>query len=109
MRPVQIQYWHYFNLHVLKGIVGLFQMAFHLCGGTYITHPSPFSESKFNLKSDRVNFVAPASPIECLRYLPNLRAIQYKLGPDRLTRLGNSNVIRLPVTCPIPKGTLKAA
>jgi len=31
--------------------------------------------------------VAPASPIECLLYLPNVRAIQYKLGPERLTRL----------------------
>jgi len=26
----------------------------------------------FNLKSDRVNLVAPDSPIECLLYLPNL-------------------------------------
>ena len=32
-----------------------------------------------------------------LLYLPNVRAIQYKLGPERLTRLGNSNVLRLPV------------
>ena len=61
------------------------------------THPWPFSKSKFNLNSDRVNLVAPASPIECLRYLPNVREIQYKLGPERLTRLGNSNVLRLPV------------
>ena len=30
------------------------------------THLWPFSKSKFNLKSDRVNLVAPASPIECL-------------------------------------------
>jgi len=29
------------------------------------THPWSFSKSKFNLKSDRVNLVAPASPIEC--------------------------------------------
>ena len=49
--------------------------------------------------SDRVNLVAPASPIECLPYLPNVRAIQFKLGPERLTRLGNSNVLRLPVFC----------
>ena len=46
--------------------------------------------------SGRVNLVAPASPIECLLNLPNVRAIQYKLGPERLTRLGNSNT-RLPV------------
>ena len=52
---------------------------------------------KFNLKSDRVKLVAPVSPIECLLYLPNVRAIQYILGPERLTRLGNSNVLRLPV------------
>ena len=51
----------------------------------------PFSKSKFNLKSDRVNLVAPPSPIECLLYLPNVGAIQYKLGPEMLTRLGNSN------------------
>jgi len=30
----------------------------------------PLSKSKFNLKSDRVNLVAPACPIECLLYLP---------------------------------------
>jgi len=50
------------------------------------------------LKSDRVNLVAPASPIECLLYLRNVRAIQYKLGPEKLTWLGNSNVLQLPVT-----------
>ena len=63
------------------------------------THPWPFSKSKFNLKSDSINLVAPASPIECLLYLPNVRAIQYKLGPGRLTRVGNSNVLRLLVCC----------
>ena len=47
--------------------------------------------------SDRVNLVAPACPVECLPYLPNVRAIQYKLGPERLARLGNSIVLRLPV------------
>ena len=52
-----------------------------------------FSKSKFN----RVNLVAPASRIQCLLYLPNVRAIQYKLGPEMLTRVGNSNVLRLPV------------
>jgi len=66
-------------------------------------HLWPFSKSKFNLKSDRVNLVAPASPIECLLYLPNAQTIQYKLGPERLTRLGNSNVLRLPVLCKITK------
>ena len=59
--------------------------------------PLTLSKSKFNLKSDRVNLVAPASPIECLPYLPNVRATQYKLGPERLTKLGNSNVLRLLV------------
>ena len=29
--------------------------------------------------SDRVNLVAPVSPIECLAYLPNARVIHYKL------------------------------
>ena len=52
---------------------------------------------KDRLMSDRVNLVVPASPIKCLFYLPNVRAIQYKLGQERLTRLGNSNVLRLPV------------
>ena len=33
-------------------------------------HLWPFSKSKFNLKSDRVIRVAPASPIEGLPYLP---------------------------------------
>ena len=63
-----------------------------------ITHPWPSSKRKFHIKSDRVSPVAPASPIECLLYLPNIRAIQYKLGPKRLTRIGNSNVQRLSVT-----------
>ena len=31
---------------------------------------APFSKSKSNLKSDHVNHVASASPIECLPYLP---------------------------------------
>ena len=62
-----------------------------------ITHPWPFSKNKFNLNSNRVNIVAPASPFTCLLYLPNVRAMQYKLGPEKLTRLGNSNVLRLPV------------
>ena len=52
----------------------------------------PLSKSKFNLKSDRVNLVAPASPIEWLLYSPNVLAVQCKLGPERLTQLGNSNV-----------------
>ena len=57
------------------------------------THLWNFSKSKFNLMSDRVNLIAPASPIEC----PYVRAIQYKLGPYWLTQLGASNVLRLPV------------
>jgi len=51
----------------------------------------------FNLKSDHVNLVAQANPIECLLFLPNVRATQYKRGPERLTQIGNSNVLRLPV------------
>ena len=61
------------------------------------THLWPFSKGKFSLKCDSVNLVAPASPNECLLYLPNVQSIQYKLGPERLTRIGNSNVLRLPV------------
>ena len=66
-----------------------------MCSEGFVTHLWPCSKSK--LKSDRVNLVAPASPIECLLYLPNVRAIQYKLKPEKLTRLGNSNVLRLRV------------
>ena len=62
-----------------------------------ITHLWPYSKSKFNLKSDRVKLVVPASPIEWLLYLANVRATQDKQGPERLTRLGNSNVLRLHV------------
>ena len=61
-----------------------------------LTHLWPFSKSKFNLKSECVN-LAPACLIECLLYLPNVRAIQYKLGPERLTRLGYSNELRWPL------------
>ena len=62
-----------------------------------LTHLWPFSKSKFNLKSDCVYLVAPASPIDGLRYLHNVQSIQYKLGPERLTWYRNSNVLRLPV------------
>ena len=48
---------------------------------------------------DRPHLISLISPIEGLLYLPNVRAIQYKLGPERLTWLGNSNVLRLPVDC----------
>ena len=47
--------------------------------------------------SDRANLFAPAIPVDCLFFQPNVRAVQYKLGPERLTRIGNSNVLRLPV------------
>ena len=47
--------------------------AYILCLSSLRTHLCPFSKSKFNLKSDRVNLVAPASPIECLIYLPNVQ------------------------------------
>ena len=50
-------------------------------GSRFAHAPLPFSKSKFNLKSDRVNLVA--NPIECLLYLTNVHAIQYKLGPER--------------------------
>ena len=50
------------------------------------THLWPFNKSKINLKSDRFNLPAPVSPFTCLAYLTNVRAIQYKLGPERLTR-----------------------
>ena len=60
-------------------------------------HDQILTITNFNLKSDHLNLVAPAIPIECLLYLLNFRAIKYKLGPERLTRFGDSNVVRLPV------------
>ena len=60
----------------------------------------PFSKSKFNLKSDRVNLLTPASHGLVLleSALFNRRpGDTVKLGPERLTRLGNSNVPRRPV------------
>ena len=62
------------------------------------THLSPFYKSEFKLKSGRVNLVSPASPID----LPFVQTIQYKLGPERLTRIGNSSVLRLPVAIVFP-------
>ena len=66
-------------------------------------HLCPFSKSKFNLKSDRVNLVAPASPIECLLYIPNVWAIQYKLG-----RKGwPGSEIQMTYGCPWHKNSLR--
>ena len=56
----------------------------------YNTHLWPYSKSKFNLKSDRVELVAPAC---FLIYLPNVRAIQYKLGPEIVDMARNFNCI----------------
>ena len=56
--------------------------------------------------SDCVNLVAPASHIECFLHLPNVRTIQYNQGPERLIRLGNSNVLRLPVKQPLVSNTV---
>ena len=54
--------------------------------------------------SDRVN-------LECQLYLSNVRAIQYKLGRERLTKFGNLNILRLPVkgliSCCITDRTLR--
>ena len=84
--------------HFSKSKLNLKSDGVHLdAPAVLFTHLWHFSESKLNLKSDGVNLVAPASLIECLPCLPNVRAIQYKLGPERLSRLGNSNVLRLPV------------
>ena len=85
-----------YGMYDMYGMYGMLQML-QIIHDTHSTHHWRFSKSKFNLKSDRVHLVAPASPIKCLLYLPNVRAMQYKLGPERLTRLENSNVLRLPV------------
>ena len=41
----------------------------HLLHSSTLTQLWPFSKSKFNLKSGRVNLVSLAGPIECLLYL----------------------------------------
>ena len=61
--------WNIFK-HVIKHHLKTFTFCF-----LSRAHLWSFSKSKFNLKSDRVNLVAPASPIDCLLYLPNVRAI----------------------------------
>ena len=43
----------------------------------------PLAQIQFNLKSDGVNLVAPASPIECLLYLPNVQTGTGKVDPAR--------------------------
>ena len=56
----------------------------------------PFSKSKFNLKSDCVNLVALPSPIVCLPVFASFTC--WPGGTVQTgTRLGNSNVLRLPL------------
>ena len=89
-------------VHVVNNVLNAGTFLYRIHSGlsqSFFTHLWPFNKSKFNLMSGRVNLVALASPIECMPYLPNVRAIQFKLGPERLTQLGNSNVLRLPVFC----------
>ena len=80
--------WKLFNFIKCFIFFGIVQLSTYLWS---------FNKSKFNQKSDRVNLVAPASLIKCQLYLPNVRTIQCKLGTETLTRLGNSNVLLLPV------------
>ena len=73
----------------------------------FYTYLWPFSKSKLNLKSDRVNLVAPALVLLSVCFTQcNARAIQYKLGPERLTRLGNSNVINRTKNIPKYNSTI---
>jgi len=100
--PVKVNKWMYLQqgyslqIYVFKG--GIRENRYSVLWLQY-TLPWPSSKSKFKLKSDRVNLVAQASSIECLLNLTNVWAIQYKFRPETLTRLGNSNVLRLPVPC----------
>ena len=48
------------------------------------THPSPFSKSKFKLKSDHVNLVAQASPIECLPMLTHCPGDTVQTGTGKV-------------------------
>ena len=51
---------------------------------------TPIPSVKVN--SDRTVLHRLVLLIVCV-YLPNVRALQYKLGPERLTRLESSNVL----------------
>ena len=44
-------------------------------------NPDPLVKVNSTQSLTASTLLHPASPIECLRYLPNVRAIQYKLGP----------------------------
>ena len=68
------------------------------------THLWLFSKIEFNLKSDPVNRLVLLSV--CFIY-PISGAIQYKLGPERFTRLGNSNVLRLAQETMVKRNFLK--
>ena len=71
------------NLHTTRLVSKHFRNLFkHICS----THHWPCSKSKFNLKSDRVNLVDLVSPSDTVQ-----------TGTERLTRLGNSNLLRLPM------------
>ena len=75
---------------------------YRLCSFFYFIHKHcphlwPLSKSKFNLSLTASTLLHRLVLFYCLLYLPNVPAIQYKLGPERLTRLGNSNVLRVPV------------
>ena len=62
-----------------------------------LTHPWPSSKSKFNLKSDRLNLLWHQLVLLNVCFIYPMSG-RFKLGPKRLTRPGNSNVLRLPVT-----------
>jgi len=60
------------------------------------THLWSFSKSKFNLKSDRVNLVAQRLVLLSVCFIYPMSG-RYKLGLKRLTCLGFSNLLWLPV------------
>ena len=83
--------WSFKDIHVSENLIKyLFKLVGKGMQHLLMFHfhaPWPSSKSRVNLKSNRVNLVAPNIPIECQLYLPNVRAIQYKLGLEKLTRL----------------------
>ena len=65
----------------------IYFFAKYIITGLCLRQRSRNPDPSVKVNSDRVNLVAPASPIKGLLYFPSARAIQYKLGPERLTRL----------------------
>ena len=75
----------------------------HLLHSSTLTQLWPFSKSKFNLKSGRVNLVSPASPFECLLYLPTRPTSgRYSTKWERKGWPGSEIQMYYDCPCPVP-------